>query len=586
MCGIFGYVGQQQAPPIVFNGLMTLEYRGYDSWGITFPTESNSFHIEKAVGKVRDCALKSNTKAFICIGHTRWATHGGVTDTNSHPHFDCHKQLAIVHNGIIENYQELKTDLLKKGHVFESDTDSEVVAHLLEDYTRNHSLVDAIRLVFPMLHGLNAIVALDRSVKELVAVKNGTPLVVGIGVDEYFIASDPAGIAPFTQKIVNLNDGEIVSLNSTIHIYSLTEEKELSPRVEQLNWSSEDVTRGEFPHFMLKEIFEQPRIIQSIADSMVDSVRSAIEIINGASDVFFLGCGTSYNAGHAASYLFSEIAKKHVYIAQASEYSRIAPFVTPESVLVALTQSGETIDVVEPVTRAKANGTKIIALVNVKGSTIYRQSDYQLLLNAGVEKAVASTKAYTAKLSLLSLMAFSSAAKEAVGQQALCESVREIQRLLQPESLATLKRIATLLVNKQSMYIIGRGISYPVALEGALKIKEVSYIHTEGLAGGELKHGTIALIEEGTPCIVLAPQDAHFESILSNAMEIKSRGGYVIGISSKPSPIFDEWIEVRDTGISVLTQTIPLQLLAYYLAVGKDLDPDMPRNLAKSVTVR
>jgi glucosamine--fructose-6-phosphate aminotransferase (isomerizing) len=302
--------------------------------------------------------------------------------------------------------------------------------------------------------------------------------------------------------------------------------------------------------------------------------------------MFLIGCGTAYHAGLAGSYLLSRIAKMDVHVSPASEFAKVEQFVTPDSLIMALTQSGETIDVVEPLNRVKARGTKVLSLVNVQGSTIYRLSDYHLLLGAGIEKAVASTKAYIAKLSLLTLIAYSLADKLDEGERLLQESAKEIKRLLTKPSLDTIQRIAIKLLNQQSMYIIGRGMSYPTAIEGALKIKEVSYIHAEGLAGGELKHGTIALIEEGTACIVLAPQDDNYEAILSNAMEIKARGGYIIGISPTNSPVFDEWIEVQSTGITLITQVVPLQILAYYLAVGKNLDPDMPRNLAKSVTVR
>lgn len=604
MCGIFAYIGKKgNAADIIFEGLKTLEYRGYDSWGVAAlaankeqetKNEEHKIIIEKHIGKIGNSVLSSQSSVHssLAIGHTRWATHGGVTVANAHPHLDCTGEIAVIQNGIIENYQEIKAELLKLGHTFKSETDTEIIPHLLEEYIKTNTFVESLRLTFNRLKGLNAIVAINTQTEEIVAAKNGSPLIIGIGEEELFLSSDLTGILPHTQNVVFVKDNELVQLRAkaplhvTLSLFSLPDGKQRIPEIETITWKAEQATKGHYEHYMFKEIHEQPLILETIAKTYTNQIDALSTIIRKARGTFFIGSGTAFHACLAGTYLFSHIAHRHVNTAAASEFNYLEDFLTPESLIIPLSQSGETIDVVEPLNRAKQKGSKIMSLVNALGSTIYRMGDYKLLLGAGPEKAVASTKAYTAKIAILTLLAYSLADKLDEGKKLLLDAAKEVTRLLKKDSLEHVKKVAQLLAPKDHIYIIGRGESYATALEGALKIKEVSYIHTEGLAGGELKHGTIALIDKGTPCIVLAPNDETYDAIISNATEIKSRGGIIIGISAKHASIFDEWIEVKDSGSDLINQIIPLQLLAYYLALIKNLDPDKPRNLAKSVTVK
>jgi glucosamine--fructose-6-phosphate aminotransferase (isomerizing) len=590
MCGIFGYIGSNpKASHLVLAGLKALEYRGYDSWGIAANNESRII-VEKHIGKIGNASLSSqisNLNSKIAIGHTRWATHGGVTDTNAHPHFDCHKQIAVIHNGIVENFLELKKNLIQKGHKFISETDTEIISHLIEENFKAHtSLADAVRESFNLLKGLNAIVVINTKTREIIAAKNGSPLIIGIDKNEFFIASDASAILSHTKKVVFLKDNELISINNHFQLFSLPSGKKLKPHIETIDWNTEQASIGKFAHFMLKEIYEQPAIINSLSATYPDQIKNLSKVIIKAKGTFLIGSGTAYHACLAGAYLFSKIAGIHINTAPASEFNYLEDFLTRKSLIIPLSQSGETIDVVEPLTSARKKGSQIMSITNTLGSTIYRLGNHKLLLGAGPEKAVASTKAYIAKITILTMFAYTLADKLSIAQKILQESSKEIKRILENKSITKIKTIAKFLSTRHHVYIIGRGVSYATALEGALKIKEVSYIHTEGLAGGELKHGTIALISKGTPCIVIAPKDETHDAIISNAIEIKSRGGYIIGISSEDNPAFDEWIQVNETGSPLLTQIIPLQLLAYYIAVHKNLDPDKPRNLAKSVTVK
>jgi glucosamine--fructose-6-phosphate aminotransferase (isomerizing) len=586
MCGIFGYIGtKNNAANLVLNGLKTLEYRGYDSWGIA-EVDGKKIVTEKHVGKIGQ-GTTILPESSLAIGHTRWATHGGVTITNAHPHLDCTKKLALIHNGIVENYIELKEELIKKKHSFNSETDTEVVVHLIEEYAKKYEFATAVRLAFTKLKGLNAIVAISVNKFEIVACKNGSPLVVGIGDKELFIASDAVGIIPHTKKVIFLKDNEMVVLGDAVSVFLLSTGDRITPEIEIIDWKREEGTMGNFPHFMIKEIYDQDHIIRHICKNLLSEIEQISTIVKKARGTFFIGAGTAYHACLAGTYLFAKIAKMHVNTAVASEFNYLEDFLTSESLIIALSQSGETIDVIEPLQRAKEKGTKIVAMVNNLGSTIYRMSDHKILLNAGPELAVASTKAYIAKLALLLLLVGTLSGQQKRIQNLLLKSAEEIKRLLTNNSKEKIKKIAQLLANKEHIYTIGRGVSYPTALEAALKIKEVSYIHTEGLAGGELKHGTIALISKGTPCIVFAPLDETHGATISNATEIKARGGVIIGISPKKSTVFDYWIKVQDLQeATILAQIVPAQLLAYFLALEKDVDPDKPRNLAKSVTVK
>lgn len=586
MCGIFGYIGtKKNAANLVLNGLRTLEYRGYDSWGIA-EVYRKKIVTEKHVGKIGQ-ATHLLSESSLAIGHTRWATHGGVTVTNAHPHLDCTKTLAIIHNGIVENYVELKEELIKKNHFFNSETDTEVIVHLVEEYIKQYEFATAVRLTFNRLQGLNAIVVVSANSSEIVACKNGSPLVVGIGDREFFIASDAIGILPHTKRVIFLKDNEMVVISDSVSVFLLTTGDRIRPEIEIIDWEIEEGSMGNFPHFMIKEIHDQDHIIRHISKNLLSEIEQISTIVKKARGTFFIGAGTAYHACLAGTYLFAKIAKMHVNTAFASEFNYLEDFLTSESLIIALSQSGETIDVIEPLQRAKEKNTKIVAMVNNLGSTIYRMSDYKILLNAGPELAVASTKAYIAKLALLLLLVGTISGQQKRMQNILLKCADEIERLLSNESKEKIKKITQFLATQEHIYTIGRGVSYPTALEAALKIKEVSYIHTEGLAGGELKHGTIALISEGTPCIVFAPLDETYGAIISNATEIKARGGVIIGISPKDNTIFDYWIQVRDMQeATILAQIIPAQLLAYFLALEKNVDPDKPRNLAKSVTVK
>lgn len=586
MCGIFGYVGKDtNTAQKVLAGLKLLEYRGYDSWGIAVKKDKKLV-VEKHVGKIGEAVI-TLPPSTLGIGHTRWATHGGVTEKNAHPHLDCSQELAVIHNGIVENYQEIKTELLQKGHTFTSETDTEVIVHLIEEYLKKEGFASSVRDAFNSLKGLNAIVMAYVPSQEIIAAKIGSPLVVGKTNDGYYVASDALGIIRHTRDVLFLKDKEMVILGKSLQLLSLPEGKKITPHFETINWKIEDVNKGEYKHYMLKEINEQPRVIKNIAFNYGNQIKDLSKLVKNAKGTFFIGAGTAFHAGLTGTYFFSEIAHEHVNTAVASEFNYLEDFLTRKSLIIALSQSGETIDVIEPLNRAKQKGSKIAAISNVLGSSIYRMADFNLLLGAGPETAVASTKAYIAIVSILLMLAYTMVGKQEEAREELLKAAKETRRLLEKESIAQIKKVAEMLSKEKHIYVIGRGHSYPTALEAALKIKEVSYIHAEGLAGGELKHGTIALITKGTPCVVFAPLDETYQVMISNATEIKARGGIIIGIGPKKEAVFDHWIEVSDAGqASSISQIIPAQLLGYYLALSKNIDPDKPRNLAKSVTVK
>lgn len=595
MCGIFGYIGKRtDAAQIVFDGLKRLEYRGYDSWGIAIQkigeigkSEKSEIAVEKHTGKIGTSQLSSrilDLKSNISLGHTRWATHGGVTKANAHPHMDCRGEIALIHNGIVENYLDLKKPLLKN-HKFKSETDTEVIVHLLEEATKIDPIEVALRRVFAKLSGLNAVVVLYKG--KLVAIKNGSPLVIGIGEGEYFIASDAAAILPHTKEVIFLKDGlEVVLGDKVLKIFEAKSGREIKVKSEKLNWKREDAQLGDFKHFMLKEIYEQPNVIRNIADNYEENILKLCQVIKKSHGIFFVGAGTAFNACLAGSYLFSKVAKAHANTLAASEFNYLEDFLTKESLIIALSQSGETIDVVEPLKVAQQKGSKIVAVVNNIGSTIWQMADVKIALGAGPEMAVASTKAYIAKISILILLVHGLVDRLDEGRKLLYAAADEVERLIFEEE-KNMKKIAKVLGDAEHIFTIGRGLSYQTALEAALKMKEVSYIHTEGLAGGELKHGPIALISKGTPVVVFAPNDETYEAIISNATEIKARGGMIVGIGPKKAEVFDYWVKVRDCSVaSIIPNVIPAQLLGYFLALEKRVDPDKPRNLAKSVTVK
>lgn len=595
MCGIYAIIGKaDNAPLLTFKGLKDIEYRGYDSWGISY-LKGKKLEVIKQIGQLPDklplesqksdfnSSLKSSQQrqSTLAIGHTRWATHGGVTKENSHPHLDCSKKLSLVHNGIVENYLELKKTL--KSHKFISETDSEAIVHLIEEeLKKKKNLLKSVAAVFNKLEGLNAIVVTRG--EEIIACKKGSPLVAGIGKDCLILASDPNAILPQTDKLIFLEDDQLIELSDELDLYSVKDLQRILPDIKQVDWKYAASDLKSFPHFMLKEITEQPLVIETVLKQKLEAKKIS-QMIKSSYGTYFVGCGTASYACLAGVYLFSEIAKRHVNFSIGSEFNYVLDFIKRKSLLIAISQSGETIDVIEPVQAAKKKGATVITVTNVLGSTLYRSSHQQFLLNAGVEKAVASTKAMIAMVSTMILFSFGLINKLDQAEQILEASQKEIEKIIKKKDL--IKKLADQIFKAKDIYVLGRGMSYPVAMETALKIKEVSYIHAEGFAGGELKHGVIALIEKGTPVIVFVPNDETREGILANAMEVKARGAFVIGVADKNNPVFDYYFEVSDVGASsVIPNIVFAQLLSYYLAVKKGLNPDKPRNLAKSVVVR
>lgn len=598
MCGIFGYVGKStNATSMVLEGLKMLEYRGYDSWGIAAkPSEkrkekSEKFIVEKHVGKIGNVTLSAQLSVLnsgLAIGHTRWATHGGVTIANAHPHLDCKKEIAVVHNGIVENFMTLKNELTKKGHVFSSETDTEAIVHLIEEYLKREGFASAVRDAFNRLKGLNAIVVAYAPSQEIIAAKNGSPMVVGVKDGDLFVASDASGIVKHTRKVLFLKDYHMAILGKDLTLLRLPRGQKVKPVYQSLTWKFEDTQKGKYKHFLLKEIHEQPRVIENIALNYEVETKKLSDLIEKAFGTFMLGCGTASYAALSGVYLFSRIAKKHVNFSIGSEFKYIEDYLTPKSLVIPISQSGETIDVVEPIENAKKRGVTIAAIVNVLGSTLYRQSDYRVLLGAGVEKAVVGTKSFTAMVAVLLLTAYTFAKKQKHGKELLLKAAADVKRILSPSFTKQVEHVADTIKEKEHVFVIGRGVSYAAALEATLKIKETSYIHAEGFAGGELKHGVIALIEKGTPCIVIAPNDETYDDIISNAQEIKARGGFIIGIGPVENSVFDRFLKTADvSNATIISQVVIAQLLAYHLALKRSVeDPDKPRNLAKSVTVK
>lgn len=590
MCGIIGYIGEKEANPIILNGLRHLEYRGYDSCGIAL-WDGNSLTIKKDVGKVDEVHSRLNflePLVNLIIAHTRWATHGRVTQENAHPHISCDSSVAVVHNGIIENYQELKNWLKRKGHKFKGETDTEVVSHLVEEeMKKGNDFVEAARAAVKKLKGSYALLLVHKNEEKIVAARKGSPLVLGIAEHGYFAASDIPAFLDYTKRVVYLHDYDFVVLTpKRFEVFNLLENKHVKRKIDTIEWSAGKAKKGEFEHFMLKEISEQVETIQKAALQDENAVRKVVEEMRRAFGIFFIGCGSSYHACLAGSYLFSKIAGEHVNVVLASEFPNYEHFLTKKTLVVAVSQSGETYDVLEAVRAARRRGSKVISIVNVMGSSLTRESDAFLLMNAGPEICVLSTKTYTSQLALLDMLAHALAGKYEEGRKKLKYLWNVIYNLTSATTREMIKKLAENLKNEQHIFCIGRGLQYATALEAALKIKEVSYIHAEAFAGGELKHGTIALIEKGTPCIVFVSEENEKE-IISNAEEIKARGGYLIGISSKNNKAFDFWIKVPECGTeNSIVQIIPVQILAYQLAVARGCDPDRPRSLAKVICVK
>ena len=589
MCGIF--VGSEQpTATVILDALRKLEYRGYDSWGVAAGANGHIDVVKKA-GRIGD-AIADLPSATIGFGHTRWATHGGVSDLNAHPHLDCTGRFAVIHNGIIENFRNLKLRLEECGHHFSSETDTEVIAHLVEEAVHGDSqpiaFPDAVRAAFAQLRGLNAIIVLDNLTKQLAAIKNVSPLVVGCGDCGCFIASDATALVGHVDTVHYLEDGQMALLSTTgISLFDGETGEPMPVSMVPLTLTARDTSLNGYPHYMIKEIHEQPKILTEISRNYGPQVRQLAALIRQSYGTFLVGSGTASYAALSGSYLFSRIARRHVNFTVGSEFKYQEHFITDRSLVVALSQSGETADIIEAVLAAKHRGATIAALVNVPGSTLDRLADYSIPLGAGPEQCVLSTKAYTAKVAILLLTAHELNGSQHVARERLWQAIYGIEQLLSDGAEERIREVVESIADKEHCFIIGRGLSYPTALEAALKIKEVSYIHAEGFAGGELKHGVIALIEPGTPCIVFSPLDETRDDILSGAMELRSRGGYIIGISPANDSVFDVHIPVADVGdASPILNVVPAQLLGYHLALLRGLDPDKPRNLAKSVTVK
>lgn len=598
MCGIIAYSGCEDAAPILLEGLKRLEYRGYDSAGILTIDHESHFELKKDIGKVMEIDAKVHfldLKGTTGIAHTRWATHGGVTPENAHPHLSNNGEIAVIHNGIIENYKDLKAQLQAEGFHFSSETDTEVVPNLVEYWMRirGEDFVQAALNTFQSLEGNFALVVIDAEAKTIVASKNGSPLVLGIGRDtSYFLASDIPAFLDRTKDVVYLYDGDTVIVTQTddesrsYKIVDFRTGKEVGRPVQSVSWDIEHAAKGEFDHFMLKEISEQVETIQRAASQDRQTIEEITARIRKARGVFLIGCGSSYHACLSASYLFSKLASFHINTVLASEFSAYEDFLKEDTLVIAVTQSGETIDVLDAIKTAKQKGCQIISIVNVMGSSATQFADYSILINAGPEVSVLSTKTYTAQLAVLTLLAFSLAGKFGEGVRDLKYLWNIVYNLTAQNMRNKIRQLADRLSSSEHIFVLGRGSLYATALEAALKIKEVSYIHAEAFAAGELKHGPISLIGKGTPVIVFVSKDTE-SKILSNAMEVKSRGGYLIGIGPHPSDAFDFFIRVPESEeLNPICQIIPIQILAYQLAVILGHDPDRPRNLAKSVTVR
>ncbi len=589
VCGIIGYIGNNRAAPILLNGLRKLEYRGYDSAGIATVNE-NKIEIKKDIGKVDEIHSKLNFEDLqgkIGIGHTRWATHGGVTKENAHPHISSNGRIAVVHNGIIENFQEQYKFLTGQGFHFNSETDTETIPNTIEYHMkRGYDFVEAVKRSFKHLEGQYAIVAMHQDENKIVAVRKEAPLVIGVGTNEFFVASDIPAFLDSTKNVVFLEEKDMAIIDSDLTIFNQITDSFVERPVVTIDWDAEQAKKGEFEHFFIKEVVEQADVISKV--SMLDEriIKDLAEEIRKAKGVYIVACGTASYACMHGVYLFSKVAKRHINFCIASEFPHFKHFLTPESLVIAVSQSGETADTLAAIRSAKAAGARVVSITNAMSSTLMRESDKSILQRAGPEICVVSTKTYTSQLAILSLLAYELAGKFEEGKEELKELTRYIYYLTSVNMRKYIKQLAERLRYADHMYLIGRGLQYPTALEAALKIKETSYIHAEAYAGGELKHGTIALIEHGTPCIVFTSEENEKETI-SNAMELKARGAYIIGVGPRKNEIFDFFIKVRDSGeLNSICQIIPIQILAYQLSLLKGLDPDKPRNLAKSVTVK
>ncbi|AIH01831.1 glutamine--fructose-6-phosphate transaminase [Riemerella anatipestifer CH3] len=616
MCGIVGYTGHRDAYEVVINGLKRLEYRGYDSAGIVLEDSSSSYDIKKTKGKVSDLvSISENLKntSHIGMGHTRWATHGVPSDKNSHPHVSNNGKVAIVHNGIIENYDTIKTMLVSKGYIFHSETDTEVLVNLIQyfmDENKELDFPEAVRYALNEVYGAYAITVMHKDYPSLLVVARlGSPLAIGIGDKEYFIASDASPFVEFAKEAIYLEEGHIatISLENGVDIRKIEDNSKITPVIQELKLNLEQIEKGGYEHFMLKEIFEQPK---SIHDTMrgrllVDEgiikmagIWDHLEKLNNANRIIIIACGTSWHAGLIGEYLIEEFARVPVEVEYASEFRYRNPIITDKDVVIAISQSGETADTMAAIKIAREKGAFIYGICNVVDSSIARFSDAGSYTHAGPEIGVASTKAFTAQLTILTLIALKLGKHNGnLSNQEFMKLITELDTIPKKveEVLASthdyVKKVAHDFVESTNFLYLGRGYNFPAALEGALKLKEISYIHAEGYPAAEMKHGPIALIDENMPIVIIAPKNKHYDKVVSNVQEIKARKGKVLAVVTKGdeqvASMSDYVIEIPETSecFSPIIASVPLQLLAYYIAVYRGANVDQPRNLAKSVTV-
>jgi glutamine---fructose-6-phosphate transaminase (isomerizing) len=616
MCGIVGYIGHRNAHDVILKGLYRLEYRGYDSAGIMLYDEAkNDIFITKTKGKVSDleekCKKENNLTGNIGIGHTRWATHGVPNDVNSHPHVSNSGNLVIIHNGIIENYEPIKKELTKRGYTFTSDTDTEVLINLIEDVQKkeNLKLGKAVQIALNQVVGAYAIAVFDkRKPNEIIAARLGSPLAIGIGEDEIFVASDASPFIEYTSNAIYLEDEEMAIIRShkAIKIRKIKDDSLVDPYVQELQLNLEQIEKGGYDHFMLKEIYEQPSVIRDtyrgrlLANQglvKMSSIEDNLQKFVNADRILIVACGTSWHAGLVAEYIIEEFARIPVEVEYASEFRYRNPIIGPKDILIAISQSGETADTLAAIKLAKERGAFVYGVCNVVGSSISRETHAGAYTHAGPEIGVASTKAFTTQITVLTLIALKLA--KAKGTMSNSDFQRhlvelemipdKVEKALKTNDVA--KEIAAIYKDAPNCLYLGRGYNFPVALEGALKLKEISYIHAEGYPAAEMKHGPIALIDESMPVVVIAPKQGHYDKVVSNIQEIKSRSGKIIAIvtqgDTQVRDLADHVIEVPDTleALTPLLTTIPLQLLSYHIAVMRGCNVDQPRNLAKSVTV-
>jgi glutamine---fructose-6-phosphate transaminase (isomerizing) len=610
MCGIVAYIGQKEAYPIVLKGLKRLEYRGYDSAGVALINDGLQVYKKKGkVAELEEFVASKDVRSHIAIGHTRWATHGEPCDRNSHPHISGNGKLAMIHNGIIENYTQLKQELLKKGHTFKSDTDTEVLIHFIEEIqqSNNCTLEEALRIALKRVVGAYVIVIVDEENPDtLIAARKGSPLVIGVGKGEHFLASDASPIVEYTKEVVYVNDYEIAIIKADELILKNISNERQTPYIQKLDIELAAIEKGGYDHFMLKEIFEQP---QTIFDSLrgrldakkgtltIGGIREHAELLAKANRIIIVACGTSWHAGLVAEYMIEELCRIPVEVEYASEFRYRNPVVGPGDVIIAVSQSGETADTLVAIESAKQKGAIILGVCNVVGSSIARLSDAGAYTHAGPEIGVASTKAFTAQLAVLCLIGLKVAmVKGSITAQRFQHLLDELDNI--PEKVATalklneqIKEVAAKYKEARDFLYLGRGYNFPVALEGALKLKEISYIHAEGYPAAEMKHGPIALVDENLPVVFVATRDSYYEKVVSNIQEIKARKGKVIAVVTEGDETIpgmaDDIIVVpeADELVAPIISVIPMQLLAYHIGVLKGFDVDKPRNLAKSVTV-